>query len=163
MTPRTRLFTPTTIENGPDLNCLKDTRATLLCSSNHVEELIRDIWRDVHLADEDLPSWTGVTVFNKVKTTELSNRAGSSSDDAHLGHVPWTGATPPIPMKLEDPGVFVRREDGVWCRRDTRGRLYPANVHGERIAKIKVYSDGGLCPLISNALLPSDLTFGGKF
>ena len=107
--PRTRLFTPTTIENGPDLNCLKDMRATLLCSSNHGEELIRDIWRDVHLADEDLPSWTGVTVFNKVKTTELSNRAGSSSDDAHLGHVPWTGATPPIPMKLEDPGVFVRR------------------------------------------------------
>ena len=51
--PRAKLFTPATIENGPDINCLKDERISLLCSSNHVEDLVRDVWRSVQPADEE--------------------------------------------------------------------------------------------------------------
>ena len=89
-------------------------------------------------------------------------RAGSSSDDAHLEQVPWTGTSPPTPTKLEDPSAFVRRVDGTWCRRDTRNRLYPVNVYGERIAKVKVYSEGRSAPADQQRLLLLGLTFGGK-
>ena len=85
----------------------------------------------------------GVTAFTKVIIAEPCSRAGSSSDDTYLRHVPWTGTSPPLPTKREDPSVFVRREGGVWCRRDTRNRMYPVSKQGERIAKPKVFSDGG--------------------
>ena len=142
VTPRLRLFTPTPIEGGPDLHGLKDLRVTLTSPSRD-EELMRDSWREVNSILSDLPLWTGLSVFSKVIIAEPCSRVGSSNDDAYLGHVPWTGTSPPLPTKLEDPSVFVRREDGVWCRRDTRNRMYPVNRQAERIAKPNIFSDGG--------------------
>ena len=92
---------------------------------------------------EGKPLWTGVTAFAKVKVTESGSSAGSSSVGTRLGHAPWPGATPLSPTKLEDPSVFVRRYDGVWCRRDTSNRLYPVNRYGERIAKPNTFLEGG--------------------
>ena len=37
----------------------------------------------------------------------------------------------------------MRRDDGVWRRRDTRNRLYPVNRHGERITNPKTCIEGG--------------------
>ena len=105
--------------------------------------MIRNSWRGTNPILSDLPLWTGLSVFSKVIVVEPCSRAGSSNDDAYLGHVPWTGAFPPLSTKLEDPSVCVRREDGVWCRCDTRNRMYPVNRQGERIAKPKIFSDGG--------------------
>ena len=104
---------------------------------------MRDSWREAHPVVGELPFWTGVTAFTKGIIAEPCSRAGSSSDYTYLGHAPWTGTSPPPPTKLEDPSVFVRREDGVWCKRDTRNRMYPVNKQGERIAKPQVFSDGG--------------------
>ena len=33
----------------------------------------------------------------------------------------------------------LRREDGVWCRRDTLGRLYPVNAYGARCSQPKIF------------------------
>ena len=43
-----------------------------------------------------------------------------------------------------DLGPFVRRSDGIWCRKDAVGRLCPVNGNGERCAKPKKFerSDG---------------------
>ena len=85
---------------------------------------MRDSWREAHPVVGELPVWTGVTAFTKVIIVEQCTRAGSSSDDTRLGRVPWAGSILLSPTKLEDPSVFVRRDDGVWCRRDTRNRLF---------------------------------------
>ena len=34
---------------------------------------------------------------------------------------------------------FFRRDDGIWCRRDAIGRLYPVNAYGDRCSKPKVF------------------------
>ena len=39
----------------------------------------------------------------------------------------------------DDPASFVRRDDGIWCRRDVRGRLYLVNRIGQRCAKPKTF------------------------
>ena len=41
----------------------------------------------------------------------------------------------------------ARRADKVWCRRDTRSRLYLVNTHGKRIAKPKTFAEGGATDL----------------
>ena len=55
---------------------------------------------------------------------------------------PWDGDEPPLPVYAEDT-AFVRREDGIWCRRDIRGGLYPVNRNGERCARPKAFEDSG--------------------
>ena len=49
---------------------------------------------------------------------------------------PWDGDD--LPMSIyDDLASFVRREDGIWGRKDVRGRLYPVNGIGQRCAKPK--------------------------
>ena len=46
---------------------------------------------------------------------------------------PWDGDCPPRSIYADS--VFVRRDDGIWCKKDTAGRLYPVNINGERCAR----------------------------
>ena len=41
-----------------------------------------------------------------------------------------------------DDVSFVARSDGIWCRRDAVGRLYPVKRNGERCAKPKTMEKG---------------------
>ena len=41
--------------------------------------------------------------------------------------------------------VFERIKDGVWCRRDAEGRLYPGNRYGERCARPKQFQSSMSC------------------
>ena len=54
-------------------------------------------------------------------------------DDDITSTRPWDGDHPPRSIYADS--VFVRRDDGIWCKRDTAGRLYPVNINGERCAK----------------------------
>ena len=49
---------------------------------------------------------------------------------------PRGGDGPPLSIYV-DLVSFVRRADGIWCRKDTVGRPYPINGNGERCAKPK--------------------------
>ena len=51
---------------------------------------------------------------------------------------PWIGALPLEQLRLEDSLAFVRRDDGVWRREDTKLRIYIVSRRGERIAQPKV-------------------------
>ena len=46
---------------------------------------------------------------------------------------PWDGDYPPRSIYADS--TFVRRDDGIWCKKDIAGRLYLVNVNGERCAK----------------------------
>ena len=46
------------------------------------------------------------------------------------------GDSPPEPRFVDDD-VFERNKDVVWCRRDTKGRLYRVNKNGELCARPK--------------------------
>ena len=107
--------------------------------------------------------WTGVTAFSKVAEIEHDGRPGTSADDTGQGHVPWTGAVPLVPLKTEGLGVFVRRADGVWRRRDTRTRLYPVNEYGERIAKPKTFIEGGSAAPDQARLAALSSISGGRY
>ena len=63
---------------------------------------------------------------------DFGGQPGSSTEGTGQGHVPWSGATPPAPLTAEDPGGFMRRADGVWCRRDASNRLHLVNKFGMR-------------------------------
>ena len=47
---------------------------------------------------------------------------------------PWDGDTPYISI-YADSSSFVRRDDGIWCKKDNGGRLYLVNANCERCAK----------------------------
>ena len=92
---------------------------------------------------ETLESWTGTTTFL------TSTASGSSSDlillettivggDDFASSRPWDGEKPPTSIYAYS-SIFIRRDDGIWCRRDTRGRLYLVNAHGERCSKPKIF------------------------
>ena len=51
---------------------------------------------------------------------------------------PWDGDEPPMSI-YDDPASVVRRDDGIWCRKDVRGRLYLVNGIGQRCAKPKTF------------------------
>ena len=51
---------------------------------------------------------------------------------------PWDGDGPPMSI-YDDPASFVRRDDGIWCRKDVRGRPYLVNGIGQRCAKPKAF------------------------
>ena len=46
---------------------------------------------------------------------------------------PWDGDHPPRYIFADS--VFVRRDDGIWCKKDAVSRLYLVNVNGERCAR----------------------------
>ncbi|MFM7985839.1 MAG: hypothetical protein ACKPKO_41645, partial [Candidatus Fonsibacter sp.] len=50
----------------------------------------------------------------------------------------WDGEKPPLSRFLDSP-TFVRRDDGIWCRRDAISRLYPVHAYGDRCSKPKVF------------------------
>ena len=54
-------------------------------------------------------------------------------DDDITSTRPWDGDHPPRSIYADS--VFIRRGDGIWCKRDTAGGLYPVNINGERCAK----------------------------
>ena len=68
---------------------------------------------------------------------------------------PWDGDNPPMSIH-DDLASFVRREDGIWCRKDVRGRLYPVNGIGQSCAKPKMFekSEG----LYSDQKRPADMS-----
>ncbi|MFM7977988.1 MAG: hypothetical protein ACKPKO_01620, partial [Candidatus Fonsibacter sp.] len=89
--------------------------------------------------------WTGTTTF----LTTSGSRGSSSSDsvmpetividrDDFTSSRPWDGEKPPL-SRFADSPTFVRRDDGIWCRRDAIGRLYPVNAYGDRCSKPKVF------------------------
>ena len=117
---------------------------TLMAFPDGREELVQDSWRSDHHVLAECPICAGVTAFSKVVAIEHDGRLGSSTDDTGQGHVPWTGAVPPELLTAEDLGVFARRADGVWRRRDTRNRQYPVNKYGDRAAKPKTFAEGAL-------------------
>ena len=92
------------------------------------QEVTSESWKADH------HDW-GLSVFFKVTIPETEGQPGSSMDHMLSVHAPWKGESPPVPIRLEDPDTFARREDSVWRRRDKSGRFYPVNVHGERVAK----------------------------
>ena len=53
---------------------------------------------------------------------------------------PWGGDYPPRSIYADS--VFVRRDDGIWCKRDTVGRLCLVNINGERCAKPRKLGSG---------------------
>ena len=77
-------------------------------------------------------------------TVDIPSGAGSSSDSllAVREHSefdmtssrPWDGDSPPHSMYLAED-LFVRRRDGICCRRGAVGRLYRVSANGERCAK----------------------------
>ena len=51
---------------------------------------------------------------------------------------PWDVDEPPLSIYV-GPASFVRRVDGIWCRKDTVGCLYLVNGNGERCAQPKTF------------------------
>ena len=92
-------------------------------------------------------SWTGTTTFLTVDSparTEADSQPEALPErvKAQIADMassrPWGGDEPPMSIYV-DPASFVRRADGIWCRKDTVGRLYPVNGNGERCAKPKTF------------------------
>ena len=51
-----------------------------------------------------------------------------------MSSTPWDGDSPPTSI-YADSTTFIRRDDGIWCKQDTVGRLYLVNINGECCAK----------------------------
>ncbi|MFM7982243.1 MAG: hypothetical protein ACKPKO_23280, partial [Candidatus Fonsibacter sp.] len=50
--------------------------------------------------------------------------------DDFVSSRPWDGDKPPVSIYV-DSTTFIRRDDGMWRRRDTMGCFYIVNAHGE--------------------------------
>ena len=108
-------------------------------------DTITDDWKSV-APDEERYSWTGTITFLTIDPSpNQETDTGAREEEEVPEHArrrladmssirPWDGDDPPMSIYY-DPASFVRREDGIWCRKDVRGRLYPVNGTGQRCAK----------------------------
>jgi hypothetical protein len=139
VTPRDLLYTPSVDEDWPDLSTLSDTHFTVKSYVHGRTQTISDDWRDA-TSESDDSSWTGTTTL----LTRTSSGSTTPSDvPVHIVEVtrgddimstrPWDGDHPPRSIYADS--VFVRRDDGLWCKQVTVGILYPVNINGERCAK----------------------------
>ncbi len=74
------------------------------------------------------------TSAGSVDSTDVPVRV---ADNMRVGDMtstrPWDGDQPPRSIFVDS--IFVRRDAGNWCKPYTVGRLYLANMNGERCAK----------------------------
>ena len=144
--PRNTMYTPPLEDGGPELSTLPGARMTFQSYSTGKIDNITDDWNTASLLEET-DTWTGTTTFLTVDGLVWPDAEGLPEAVPEKVRVqiadmassrPWDGDEPPMPFSV-DPGSFVRRADGIWCRKDTAGRLYPVNGNGERCAKLKTF------------------------
>ena len=162
--PCNTAYTPQLEEDGPDLSMLLDVRITFKSYDRGHVDTITDEWKS-GVPDEEQCSWTGTTTFLTVDLpphleSEVQSE-GETPEHARQRLVdmsssrPWDGDETPMSI-YDDPASFVRRDGGVWCRKDVRGRLYPVNVIGQRCAKPKTFETSeGHC---SDQKRPADMS-----
>ena len=128
------------------MTTLANQRITFKSYDNGQTDHVTDDWR-ISVPADDSRDWTGTTLFFTSEPEKVggdSESSGSSSSGTRPASVDmsysktWDGIEPPISIYV-DGTVFIRRKDGIWCRRDTRGRLYPVNRNGERCARPKEF------------------------
>ena len=120
MTPRDSLYVPLASADGPDLALLSDYRITVKSYLHGQTATISDDWRDAMSVSED-SSWMGTTTF-LVRTSTGStvtpdvpmHIVEEIRDDDITSTRPWDGDHPPRSIYADS--VFVRRDDGIWCK-----------------------------------------------
>ena len=150
--PRQTMDIPPLEDGGPELSALLGARMTFKSYSTGEIDNVTDDWSTAALMEE-ADTWTGTTTFLTVDGPVWPDTEGPSETvldkvRAQIADMassrPWDGDEPPMSIYV-DLGYFVRRSDGIWCRKDAVGRLlYPVNGNGERCAKPKKFekSDG---------------------
>ena len=110
-----------------------------------VTRFIEDDWSKDSDWKEAESRWTGVTTLRERgagTSTPVDTEPSAPKDVKPEGDPsvpidrsrPWNGPEPPKPL-LDLGQRFVRRVDGVWCKPDASGRLYPVDAVGERWMK----------------------------
>ena len=115
------LFLPSHDDSGPDVATLSDKRITFRIFSSDANDVVLDSWGEVGSGAEDQRTWIGLTAFFQGGCSPGGQGTLLTSENSSVNHH-WSGVELPIPLKLEDPGVFTRRKDGTWRCRDTMGR-----------------------------------------
>ena len=145
--PRNMAYIPQLEELRPDLATLLDTRITFKMYDKGRIDSVTDAWKS-GVPDVEQCSWKGTTTFFTVDAPPR-HESGVRSEDEVPEHArqrlvgmsssrPWDGDEPPMSV-YDDPASSVRRDDGIWCRQDVRGRLYLVNGIGQRCAKPKTF------------------------
>ena len=119
--PRDSLYTPLVGEDGPDLSTLSGTRITFKSFLHGRRHTISDDWREATSRGDD-SLWMGTTTF------VIRTSSGSTSPSDMPVHIveeirgddststrPWDGDYPPRSIYADS--VFVRRDDGIWCKK----------------------------------------------
>ena len=138
--PRTIAYIPQLEDGGPDVSTLNGMRLTFESFGRGHIDTITDDWITM-IPDADPRPWIGTTTF---LTADLPVDQDVPSDkvEAQIADMassrPWDRGEPPMSIYV-DAAPFVRRADGIWCRRDTASRLYPVNGNGERSAKLETF------------------------
>ena len=136
---RDAAYTPQLEDGGRDLSSLTDTRITFKSYLDGRTLSVTDDWRSVPHDDDSSP-WMGITTFltsTSVGSSDSSDVPVRVAGKAEVGDMtpsrPWNGDLPPRYIYADSS--FIRRDDGVWCKKDKAGRLYLVNSDGERCAK----------------------------
>ena len=125
------IYIPQLEDDGPEPSTLVNNRITFHVHENGRVDHLTDDWRS-SAYPADSRCWTGTRIFFTTNSEKIGGDVGSSGSsgrgillaDIDISSLkPWGGEEPPLPMYAEDTD-FVRREDGIWRRRDIRGRLY---------------------------------------
>ena len=79
---------------------------------------------------------TSVLTSTSVGSGDSSDVPVRVADKAEVGDMtssrPWDGDLPPRSIYADSS--FIRRDDGVWCKKDKAGILLLVNSNGERCA-----------------------------
>ena len=136
-TERRQLFVPTAeaAEHGPNLDELGPHRITQVLYCDGTRQSYEDDWKS-GTARLVLPKeWTGMTLFTHASPIKVSGDQVPSYEPRHDiapdeidRSKPWSGEAPPQPLDGDvNPSTFKRNKDGIWCRPDASGRLFPVD------------------------------------
>ena len=141
---RTSLFDPSLDQStGPDPTILSGHRRSAMHMEDGTTRDIEDDWRKPIARSSETGSWTGLPTLRTAspmeddvhhsRDDEVSGARGTDHpEDRAIDRTrPWDGPSPPDAIGVYK-GPFVRRADGIWCRPDASGRLYPVDAGGER-------------------------------
>ena len=162
--PRKRLFDPTGVDGGPDVEQLGPSRTTQLFFSNGVSKTIVDDWSSAESSVSQGVLWTGVSIFTLAdapeppehaadhRSSSSSSASGSADHSAYQAFdpktidrsKPWDGPSPPVPLLGAGGDVtYQRRPDGVWCKKDRCGRQRPVDRNGENWSPPRTHKPDG--------------------
>ena len=144
MRSRRQLFDPQVLVDGPDPATLGGYRTTHAVFSDGYRKTLADQWRETSSKKCFALDWTGITFFSSDKPSEAALEQQESRyqprDVIAPAEIdlskPWDGEEPPQPLDGDvNPDHFRRNKDGVWCRPDADGRLFPVDRVGQRWTK----------------------------